>query len=60
MAIDPSKSAGANFLAHGEKLLGKIEDMEGARLPGARRHANRAKGGPVEVSDKILEAIAAL
>ena len=60
MAIDPSKTAGANFLAHGEKLLGKIEGMEGARLPGARRHANRAKGGPAEVSDKILEAIAAL
>jgi len=60
MAIDPSKTAGANFLAHGEKLLGKIENMEGARLPGARRHANRKKGGPVEVSDKILEAVAAL
>ena len=60
MAIDPSKTAGANFLAHGEKLLGKIENMEGARLPGARRHANRAKGGPVDVSDKILEAVAAL
>lgn len=60
LAIDPSKSAGAGFLEHGEKLLGKIEGMEGARLPGARRHANRAKGGPVEVSDKILEAVAAL
>lgn len=60
MAIDPSKTAGAGFLEHGEKLLGKIENMEGARLPGARRHANRAKGGPAEVSDKVLEAIAAL
>lgn len=60
LAIDPSKSAGGAFLEHGEKLLGKIEDMEGARLPGARRHANRAKGGPVDVSDKVLAAIAAL
>ena len=60
LAIDPAKSAGAGFLAHGEELLGKIEAMEGARLPGARRHANRAKGGKAEVSDKVLEAIAGL
>ena len=60
MAIDPSKTAGADFIAHGEELLARIENMDGARLPGARRHANRARGGPVEVSDKILEAIAAL
>ena len=60
MAIDPSKAAGDRFLAHGEELLGKIESMEGARLPGSRRHANRKKGGPLEVSDKILEAVSAL
>lgn len=60
LAIDPSKPAGGDFLAHGEKLLGKIETMEGARLPGARRHANRVKDGPRDVSDKVLEAIAGL
>ena len=61
IAIDPSRSAGGgDWRAHGNRILERIEGMEGARLPGARRHANRAKGGKVEVSDKVLEAIAAL
>jgi delta1-piperideine-2-carboxylate reductase len=59
LAIDPSKtSGGAGWLAHGEQIFAKIEGMEGARLAGARRHANRAKGGPAEVSDKVLAEIA--
>lgn len=60
MAIDPERLAGTDFRDHGEQLLAKIEAMDGARLPGSRRYTNRAQGGPVEVSDKILDAIAAL
>ena len=60
IAIDPQASAGDGWRAHAQGLLATIEGMEGARLPGARRHANRAKGGDVEVSDKVLAEIEAL
>ncbi len=61
MAIDPALASGGDaWAAHGDAILTKIENMDGARLPGARRHINRAKSGPVEVSDKVLEEIAAL
>lgn len=61
MAIDPGlASGGANWADHGDTILSKIEAMDGARLPGARRHANRAKGGPVEVPDAVLAEIRAL
>ncbi len=61
LAIDPAKtSGGAGWLAHSEQIFARIEAMEGARHAGARRHANRAKGGPAEVSDKVLEEIAAV
>ena len=61
IAIDPAQaSGGADWASHGETILGTIEGMDGARLPGARRHANRAKGGAVEVSDAVLEEVQGL
>ena len=60
MAIDPSKTGSGDYLAHGDKILSKIEGMEGARLPGARRHTNRAKGGKAAVSDAVLAEIEGL
>ena len=61
LAIDPAAASGGDgWAAHGDSILTRIEQMEGARLPGARRHANRAKGGDAEVSDAVLEEIAGL
>lgn len=61
LAIDPAQASGGDAWAtHGDSILTRIEDMEGARLPGARRHTNRAKGGAAEVSDAVLAEIAAL
>ena len=61
LAIDPTAaSGGEGWAAHGDSILTRIEQMDNARLPGARRHANRAKGGPAEVSDAVLAEIAAL
>lgn len=45
IAIDPSRLAGAAYLDHVERLARSIEDEPGARLPGARRLANREKAG---------------
>jgi delta1-piperideine-2-carboxylate reductase len=58
IAIDPDALADGDWRGHGEKLLGKLEGMEGVRIAGERRHRNRAKGGAVEVSDQLLQTIA--
>jgi len=61
LAIDPAAASGGDgWAAHGDSILTRIEQMEGARLPGSRRYANRAKGGDPEVSDAVLEEIAGL
>lgn len=43
IAIDPSRTAGAAYLDHMERLAAMIEGEPGARLPGQRRLANREK-----------------
>ncbi len=43
VAIDPGAFAGPGFAAQIETLLGAIEGQAGARLPGERRHAARAR-----------------
>ena len=61
LAIDPAQASGGDAWAgHGDSILNRIEGMEGARLPGARRYANRAAGSAAEVSDAVLAEIAAL
>ncbi|MCK0198960.1 Ldh family oxidoreductase [Ancylobacter sp. 6x-1] len=43
IAIDPGRMAGPAFLDHMERLASAIEEEPGARLPGTRRIANRAR-----------------
>ncbi|QIB33286.1 Ldh family oxidoreductase [Ancylobacter pratisalsi] len=43
IAIDPSRVAGDAYLDHLERLAWAIESEPGARLPGTRRLANRAR-----------------
>jgi len=60
LAIDPELASGGDaWLAQGEALLSRIEAMDGARLAGARRHANRANLGSRNIPDKVMEAISA-
>lgn len=60
LAIDPKlASGGSAWLAQGEALLGRIEGMDGARLAGARRHANRGDQGAREVPESVMAAIKA-
>lgn len=43
LAIDPSHTAGDDWLERGEGLFGRMLAMEGLRLPGDRRYANRER-----------------
>lgn len=62
MAIDPTLVRGNDGWAdHAEALFDKIKDQGGTRLPGARRHENRANSGDgILVSNIVLEKISAL
>jgi delta1-piperideine-2-carboxylate reductase len=50
LAIDPARCGDAEgWLAHSEAFFERMAAMEGVRLPGDRRHANRAKDADVEI-----------
>ena len=62
IGFDPSKFGDAEeWQSHAEKVFKQIEDMSGARLPGSRRHQERARTVqdgvqvPAELLDKIGE-----
>jgi len=62
-AIDPNLMGDAGGWAdHAEKLFDKIKEQDGTRLPGERRHHNRAKSKTegVAVSNIVLDKIKAL
>ena len=62
-AMDPNLMGDANGWAdHAEKLFDKIKEQEGTRLPGERRHKNRAQttSSGVMVSNIVLDKISAL
>jgi len=61
-AADPGAFAGAGFSERLTALAAAIEAQEGARLPGARRAANRARhlAEGVEVDDNLAERIRGL
>ena len=43
LAMDPARFAGEAWLDHTEAFFDKMTSIEGVRLPGTRRHANREK-----------------
>lgn len=62
-AMDPNLMGDANGWAnHAEKLFDKIKEQDGTRLPGERRHKNRAESAEkgVMVSNIVLDKISAL
>ena len=64
LAICPQSFAGDGWAAHCEAFFAAFAAANpGARLPGERRHANRAKcaqGEPVAVKDSLLAPVLAL
>lgn len=61
VAFDPVAFGGESALAHFGALAKAIEDQPGARLPGARRLATRAKASKegIVITDKLLADIEA-
>jgi len=57
MALSPELLAGAGWDEHSEGFLTKLENMEGVRLPGQRRFANRKSDVPREVNAELVEKI---
>ncbi|HSI41695.1 MAG TPA: Ldh family oxidoreductase [Xanthobacteraceae bacterium] len=62
IAIDPGRLAGAAYLDHLERLAAAMESEPGARLPGTRRLANRARAAKdgVRVTSALRAELAAL
>jgi len=63
LAMDPNMFGDANGWAdHADKFFDKMLEQDNVRLPGARRHTNRAanKTKGVQVSNVILDKISAL
>ncbi len=60
VALSPEILAGPNWQEHSEAFLSRLESMEGVRLPGKRRHANRLSVEPRQIKTDLLSKIQAL
>lgn len=57
IAISPEVLAGPGWAEHSEAFFRRFDSIEGARLPGARRHNNRLSAGPRNIDRKLVERI---
>jgi LDH2 family malate/lactate/ureidoglycolate dehydrogenase len=57
LAMSPDVLAGPGWADHSEALLSELSAMEGVRLPGARRFANRHDTGPREINAELVEPL---
>ena len=60
LALSPEILAGPGWAEHCEQLFERFAAIEGARLPGSRRHANRLTGDTREVDAQLVAQIHAL
>ena len=60
LAIEPKLLAGPDWAEHCEKFFRRFEALEGARLPGSRRHKNRPAGGKRDINADLVARIRAL
>ncbi|UPT64895.1 MAG: Ldh family oxidoreductase [Hyphomonadaceae bacterium JAD_PAG50586_4] len=60
LAISPELLAGSDWAAHSELFFERFERIEGARLPGLRRHRNRRAGAMRRVDADLIARIRAL
>jgi delta1-piperideine-2-carboxylate reductase len=60
LALSPEMLAGAGWAAHCEPFFERFDAIEGARLPGSRRHSNRLSRAPREIDAGLVEQIRAL
>ena len=57
MAMSPQLIAGNNWNEHAESFFEQLTSLEGARLPGQRRHNNRKDKGPRHIDKKLVEKV---
>jgi delta1-piperideine-2-carboxylate reductase len=60
LAVSPELLAGSGYAEHCEAFFHRYEAIQGARLPGARRHANRLSDEPRIIDAELVERIRAL
>ena len=62
LAMDPARLGGDDWLDHSEAFFERMLAIEGVRLPGARRHGNRAATPEtgIEIPEALHEKIVAL
>ncbi len=57
MALSPELIAGKDWHTHAEKFFEQMLSLEGVRLPGQRRHANRLSFEPRNINKELVEKI---
>jgi delta1-piperideine-2-carboxylate reductase len=60
LALSPELLAGPGWAEHCEAFFARFQAIEGARLPGSRRHQNRLSQAPRPVNADLLARIRAL
>ena len=60
LAISPELLAGPGWAEHCEGFFRRFEAIEGARLPGSRRHKNRLSNAPRAINADLVARIRAL
>ena len=60
LAISPALLAGPGWAEHCEGFFRRFEGIQGARLPGSRRHKNRLSAAPRNINANLVERIRAL
>ncbi len=60
LAISPEMLAGSDWVTHCEEFFAKYESIDGARLPGQRRHNNRMSDAPRKINRQLVEQIESL
>jgi delta1-piperideine-2-carboxylate reductase len=60
LAISPELLAGPGWAQHCEAFFTRFQAIEGARLPGSRRHTNRLSEAPRRINADLVERIRAL
>ena len=60
LAMSPETLTGPNWSKHSEEFLNELEGMDGVRLPGRRRFANRLSTDTRSVNAELVETIRGL
>ena len=60
LALSPQRIAGDDWAQHADAFFTRLTTLDGARLPGQRRHINRAQGGARAINAELVEKIRGL